>query len=138
MLLADHQINAGDGQNDGKEDDRRRRSEGRITAAVAIEHVVNITYDGVHFRCVQIGTEDGHRVRVGLERTDKACDNQVEYGGGDHRQGDPGEDPCSGSAVHTGSRVVAFIHGGQRPCEDQHLEGHWPQKQQDVHSGPYH
>ena len=54
MLLADDEIDACDGQHDGKQDDGRRRRIRRITAACAIEHVVNIANDGIHFGCIQV------------------------------------------------------------------------------------
>ena len=57
MFLADHQIDAGDGQHDGKQKYSRRGCIGRITTAVTVEHIVNITYYRIHLRCIQIRSE---------------------------------------------------------------------------------
>ena len=74
MLPADEQVDAGDGQHDGKQDDGRRRRVGGVAAAVAVQHIVDIAHDGVHLRRVQIHTEQCHRIAVGLERTDETGD----------------------------------------------------------------
>lgn len=77
MLFADQQINAGNGQNNGKQDDGGCRRIGRIATAVTVKHVVNIADDGVHFSGIQIGTEQRNGITVGLECTDESGDDQI-------------------------------------------------------------
>ena len=110
MLLADQQVNTGDGQHDGEQDDGGSRSIGRITAGVAVEHIVDITNDGIHFSRIQIGAKEGNRIGICLERADEAGDDEIKQGGGDHGQGDLREDSPFGSAVHLGGIVVGLIH----------------------------
>ena len=76
MLAADHQIDAGYGQNDGKQDDG---SSGRVrgVAAAGVEHIVNIAHDGIHLRRIQLCAEQGNRVAICFESADKAGDHQI-------------------------------------------------------------
>lgn len=124
MLFAGEQIDACDGQYDQKQKDSRRGGVGRITAAVPVEHVVDVAHDSVHLRRVQVGAEQGHHVAVGFERSDKPCDDQIEHHGGDHRQRDLPESPPSGSAVHFGGLVIILVDGGEGACQNQDFEGH--------------
>ena len=124
MLFADQQIDAGDGQDDGKQQDRRSGSIGRISATVAVEHVVDVAHDGVHPGGIQIGAEQGDCVGVGLERTDEARDDQIEDHGGDHGQCDLREHPETGSAVHSCRIVVHGVHTGESTGQDQNLKRH--------------
>jgi len=55
MLFADQQIDAGDGQDDGKQQDRRSGSIGRISAAVTVEHVQ--AHAGIDIGDVLIGMQ---------------------------------------------------------------------------------
>ena len=48
MFFADQQIDAGDSQDDGEQQDRRRGSIGRIAAAVTVEHIVDVADNGIH------------------------------------------------------------------------------------------
>ena len=93
MFLARQQVNHRNGQHDHKQHHRRRGGIGRIAACVAVEHIVHITYDGVHPGGIEIRAEQRHRVGIRLKCADKAGDDQIKQGGGDHGQGDPGEDP---------------------------------------------
>ena len=124
VFLADQQIDAGNGQHDGKQDHGRGGSVGRIAAGVAVEHIVDITHDGVHFRRVQVRAEEGNRVGVSLERTDEAGDDEIEQGRRNHGQGDLGENPPFGGDVYLGGMVLGLIHGSQRGCKDQNFKGH--------------
>ena len=124
IFPADHQVDAGDGQHDGKQDHSCGRGEGGVAAAVAIEHIVDVAHDGVHPCGVQIRAKQSHGIAVRFECTDEARDDQIEQRRGDHGQGDPGEDTHLGGAVDPGSIVVVLVNGCQRTGEDQHLEGH--------------
>ena len=139
VLPAHQQVDAGDGQHDGEQNDGCRRCKGRIAAGVTVQHVVDIAHHGVHLGGVQVGAEQGHRVAVRLECADEAGDDQIEDHGGDHGQGDAGEDAPAGRAVHAGGVVVVLLHRGQRTGEDQDLEGqHYPHgvEAQDEHLSP--
>ena len=84
MLAADHEVNAGNGQHDGKQNNGRRRCVRRISAAGAVKHIVHIAHDGVHARHIQIRTKQRHAVTVGLECADKAGDYQIKQRRGNH------------------------------------------------------
>ncbi len=124
MLFADQQIDAGDGQNDGEQQDRCSGSIGRISAAVTVEHVVDVADDGIHLCGIQVRAEECHGIAVGFECADKAGDDQVEYHGGDHGQCDLREHPEPGSAVHSCRIVVHGVHAGQSAGQDQNLKRH--------------
>ena len=78
VFPADHQIHAGDGQHDGKQNQRRRGGEGRIAPAVAVQHIIHIAHDGVHPGGVQIRAEEGNGVAVGFERADKPGNDHLD------------------------------------------------------------
>ena len=78
VFPAHQQIDTGDGENDGKQNNCRRGCIGRISAAVAVQHVVHIAHDGIHLGGVQIGSEQSNRVTVCLECADEAGDDQIE------------------------------------------------------------
>lgn len=124
MLLADQQIDAGDGQDDGKQQDRRCGSIGGISAAVTVEHIVDVADNGIHLCSIQVRAEECHSITVGLERADKTGDDQVEYHGGDHGQCELREHPETGRAVHSCRIVVHGIHAGQSAGQDQDLKWH--------------
>lgn len=124
MLPADEQVDTGDGQDDGEQQDRRRRCVGGITAAVAVQHVVDITHNGIHFRRIQVCAEQCHRVAVCLKGADESRDDQVEDGGRDHRQGDLSENTEPGGAVHSGGVIIYLIDGSQGAGQDQDLKRH--------------
>ena len=77
MFFADKQVYAGYSQHDCKKYNRCRGSVGRITAAVSVKHIINITYDSIHFGGIQVRAEEGNGVAVCLESTDESCDYQV-------------------------------------------------------------
>ena len=77
MALADHQIDAGDSQHNSKEDDGRRRSIGRVTTGIAIEHIVDITDDGIHAGGIQVSAKQCNRVALGLKFADEAGNDQI-------------------------------------------------------------
>ena len=77
-LFTYDQIDTSNCQNNGKQYDCRRRCKGRISPAVAVKHIINVSDDGVHFGCVKIGAEQSNCVAVGLKCADKTCDNQIE------------------------------------------------------------
>ena len=52
MLFAYQQIDTGNRQDNGEQQNRRRGGLGGISAAVAVKHIINISYTGVHFRRV--------------------------------------------------------------------------------------
>ena len=124
MLFADQQVDTGDGQDDGEQQDRCRGSVGRISAAVTVEHIVDVAHDGIHLRGIQVRTEECHSITVGLECADETGDDQVEHHGGDHGQRDFRKHPETGGAVHTGCIVVHGIHTGQGTGQDQNLKRH--------------
>ena len=62
VLFAHQQIDAGDGQHDGEQDDGGSGCVGGVAAGIAVKHVVDITHDGVHFRGIQIGSEQGDSI----------------------------------------------------------------------------
>ena len=64
ILLADNQVNACNCQHDGEENNRRCRSEGRIAARIAVEHIVDIAYDGVHLSRIQVCAEKGDSMPI--------------------------------------------------------------------------
>ena len=124
MLFAHKQIDACDGQDDGKQDDSRRRCVGGIAAAVPVEHVVYIAYDGVHAGRVQIGAKQRHRVAVGFKRADKSRDDQIEEHGGNHGQGDPEKYAGPSGAVHSRGVVADWVYTGERTCQNKNFKGH--------------
>ena len=87
VLLAHQQINGGNCQHDGKQYDGGCRCIRRISAAITIEHIVYITYYGVHFRRIQIRSKQSYRITIGLESTYETGDYQIKKGGRDHGQG---------------------------------------------------
>ena len=70
VFPADQQVDAGDGQDDDKQDDCRRGGIGRIAAAVSVKHVVNITDDRIHARRIEVRSKERHSIAVGLEGSD--------------------------------------------------------------------
>lgn len=77
VFFAHQQIDAGNGKDDGKQYNGRRRRVGGEAAAVAVEHVVDVAHNGVHARRIQIRAEQRHRITVRLERADEAGDYQI-------------------------------------------------------------
>ena len=139
VFFADQQVDTGDGQNDGEQKDRRRGSVGRISAAVAVEHIVDVAHDGIHLRGIQVRAEERHSITVGFECADETGDDQVEHHGGDHRQRNLRKHPETGSAVHTGCIVIHGIHAGQSTGQNQNLKWHYDPdgvKTQDEHLCP--
>ena len=124
MLAADQKIDDRDGQHDQKQHHRSRRRIGGVAAGIAVEHVVDIANQRVHFGRVQVGAENGNRIGVGLESTDKAGDHQVKYRGRDHGQRDPGKHPPFGGAVHGGGIVEILPHRCQSTGQHQNFKGH--------------
>ena len=124
VLSADQKIDTGDGQHDGEQDDSRGRCVAGIATGGAVEHIVDIAYNGVHFRGIQVGAEQGHCIGIGLERTDETGDDQVKKSRGDHGQGNFGEYPQPGGAVHLGCVIVGLVYGGQRRGQNQNFEWH--------------
>lgn len=76
-LFTYDQIDTSNGQNNGKQYDCRRRCKGRISSAVTVKHIINVSDDGVHFGRVKVCAEQSNCVAVGLERADKTCDDQI-------------------------------------------------------------
>lgn len=109
VLFADNKIYAGYGEHYGEQYYGRSRCEGWVAAAVAVEHIVNIAYYGVHLRCVKICAEEGHSVAVRLEGAYKAGYYQIEYHRGDERQRYAGKYAEFGGAVYAGGVVVVLV-----------------------------
>ena len=124
VLFAHQQVDAGDGQHDGKQKNGRGGGVGGIAAGIAVEHIIDIAHNGIHACGVQVRAEQGHGIGIGLEGPDEAGDHQVEKAGGDHGQGDAPENPAFGCSVHPGGVAVGLVYGGQGRGENQNLEGH--------------
>ena len=88
VFAADKQVYNRNSQHDREEDYRRRRSVGRISARISVEHIVDITDDRVHTGDVEVGSEERNGVAVSLERADEAGYHEVKDHRRDHRQGD--------------------------------------------------
>ena len=124
VLLADHQVDARDRKHDDKEQYRRRGCIGRESAAVTVEHIVNVADDGIHLRGIKIDAEERDRIAVRLERADKARDYEVKERGRDHRKRDLREHTPLCCAVNEGGVIIILIDRGKRARQNQNLEGH--------------
>ena len=78
MFAAHQEIYDRDGEHDDKQQHGRGRCIGRISAAVAVEHVIDIADDGVHTRRIEVYAKDGNCVTVRLKGTYEAGDHKVE------------------------------------------------------------
>ena len=124
VLLADKKINTGYSQNDDEQNNCRGRCKGRISSAVAVEHIVDVAYYSIHLGGVKIRAEEGHRVAIRLERSDKACDNKVEYSGRDGGKSDMRKHSSLAGAVNARRIVICLRNGGNSACKDKYLKGH--------------
>ncbi len=124
VLLADKKINTGYSQNDDKQNNCCGRGKGRISATVAVEHIVDVAYYGVHLGGVKVRAEEGHRVAVRLERSDKTCDDKVEYSGRDGGESDMRKHSSLAGAVNARRIVIRLRNGGNSACKDKYLKWH--------------
>ena len=124
VLFAYKQVDAGDGEHNDEQENGGSRCVGRITAAVSVEHVIDIADDCVHARCVQICTEKCDRIAVGFESADESGNDQIKNGGRDHRKRDAQKNSSFRGTVNPGSIVIVLIHGCKGACQKQHLEWH--------------
>ena len=124
FFLADDKINTGYSKNDAEENNCRRRGEGGITATVTVEHIVNVAHDSVHTRGIKICTEEGNRIAIGLECSDKSGNYKIKNGGRNHRQCYFSEHTSLGGSVNTSRIVICLRHRRNRACENKNLKWH--------------
>ena len=77
-LFADQKVDHRDRKDDGKEDQRGRGSIRRVSARIAVEHVVDIADDGIHAGGIEVRSENGDFVTICFKSTDEARNHEIE------------------------------------------------------------
>ena len=124
LFLTYDKVNAGNCKYDTEQNNCRSRCEGRISAAISVEHIVNVANNSIHFSNVKICAKKCHCVAIRLKRADKSCDHQIENGGRDHRNSDFSGHTTLGCAVNSCRIVVGFGNRANCAGEKENLKRH--------------
>ena len=122
LLLAHIQVDHGDHEYDGEED---QGGGGGAAFAVAqcVVDVADHGVEGLTAHGLHIVTEDTDDGGLLLEAADEAGDDHVSQHGGEQGHRDLGEHADTGGAVHLGGVVILLVDALETAQKDQDLEG---------------
>ena len=123
VLFANREVDAGYGKHDDEENDSRRRRVRGIASALAVEHIVDVSYYGVHLRYVEVASKEGNRIAIRLKCSDESRYYQVEEHRGDEGYCDFSKHSEAARSVHSCRVIVIRVNGSDSACENEDLEG---------------